>query len=113
MSAPHIQTAFIYSGTLIENAQARHRQIEGGPLVPVLCLVVQLDTALGTVMRAQQLFPVNHERECEAAAARWKKGMPITIEAPAVGVELAINCVTHVHAPAPETAAEGDLFAPA
>jgi hypothetical protein len=88
---------FEITGTLLENAEARHSAVPGGPLVPCLCFVLQAHSATGALVRVHQLFPQGHERQCEARAHELRKGCVVTIEAPSVGIELVVNNANHVH----------------
>lgn len=95
MSSP-AQCDFHFTGVLIDHADARVQDVNGRP-VPVLCFVAQLDTAIGTICRVHQLFPLGHEPQCQARARELRKGMRITMTAPSVGVELVMHNATHVH----------------
>lgn len=88
---------FQLSGFLIDKAQARHRIVDSGLALPVLCFSLQTDSSTGAVCHVQQLFEHGHEKQCEAAAARLHKNARVTIIAPSVGLELVARNVSHVH----------------
>lgn len=65
--------------------------------MPVLCLDIELDNALHNVMHVEQPFPVNHHKEAEAAARRFKKGMHITVDVPPLDLRFTARNVSHIH----------------
>ena len=88
-----------YIGTLTHHAQARTSVLDGdGHSVPVLCLDVALDTAPpDTLLHVEQPFPEGHFEQCQAAAHRLKKGMHVSVQAPASGMHLSTRHATHIH----------------
>lgn len=98
MTAAGVQCDVTMSGVLLKDGEARHRRIDGeGHLVPVLCLVIETDSATRGRAAIEQPFPAGHGTQCEAAARRYKKGMRVSIEAPTVGLELLVRNARHVH----------------
>ena len=87
-----------YTGTLIRAAEARAGELSAdGHTVPLLCLDVQLDNALQTVLHCEQAFPSNHFHQAELAARRLKAGMRVTVQAPMAGMRLVARFVSHIH----------------
>ena len=106
MNRAAVTCEYEITGRLLENAEARHRAIEGGPIVPVLCFSVQTLTATGGICRVQQLFGQGQEAQCEARAKELLKDAVVVFQAPSVGIELIVHNAHNVHqvseAPAPE-----------
>lgn len=87
-----------FSGTVISAPTHRAKLLDGqGHYVPVLELVVQLDSDAGQHCLLEQPFPVGHDEQCKAAARRIKKGQRVTFTAPLVGVRLMVPNVTQLH----------------
>jgi hypothetical protein len=87
-----------YTGTLLHSAQVRAAVLDGdGHSVPVLCLDVELDNALHTLMHVEQPFPPGHHAQAQAAAHRYKKGTRVTVQAPLVGLRLVAANASHIH----------------
>ncbi len=86
-----------YSGTLVNSAEARTRVLDAEAIVPVLCMDIALDNALHSLMHVEQPFPLNHFKQAEAAAHRLKKGMRVTVQAPALDMRLVARNATHIH----------------
>jgi hypothetical protein len=98
--SPHaaVQCDLAMTGVLLHDGECRQRQLDGeGHLVPVLCLLVETDSATRGRAVVEQPFPADHGRQCEAAARRFKKGMRVTFEAPTVGIQLLVRNARHVH----------------
>lgn len=97
-----------YTGTLLHAAEQRTAVLDHeGHAVPVLCMDLELDNAMHTVLHVEQPFPKDHFTQARAAAHRLKKGMRVTVQAPLVGLRLVARNATHVHViPEPVT----DLF---
>ena len=88
-----------YTGTLLHAAEARSKVLDhDGRTVPVLCLDIELDNALRTLMHIEQPFPADQHAQAKAAAHRFKKGMRITVQAPLIGVRLIATNATHITA---------------
>jgi hypothetical protein len=86
-----------WTGTLLRCAEVRTKMLDNeGHSVPVLCMDIELDNALHTRIRIEQLFQVGHEVEAKAAAHRLKKGKRVTVQAPLIGVRL-LATATHIH----------------
>jgi hypothetical protein len=87
-----------FTGTLLHGAEARSAVLDAaGHTVPVLCLDIELDTALHTHMHVEQPFAIGAHAQAVAAAHRLKKGMRVTVQAPLVGVRLVASNTTHIH----------------
>lgn len=87
-----------YTGTLIHPAEARTGTTNGvGPMVPMLCLDLELDNITHNVMHVEQPFAPDHFAQCQAAARRLKEGMRVTVQAPLVGMRLVARNATHIH----------------
>lgn len=98
---PEPQAAF--SGTLLHNAQARTRQLDhDGHVVPVLCMDVELDTALRNHLHVEQPFAIGAHQACEARARTLRAGMRVTIDVPFIGLAIVARNVSHVHVHNPE-----------
>ncbi len=99
-----------YSGLLLHNAEARTVQLDyEGHCVPALCMDLELDNAVHTHMHVQQLFPIGHERQCSAAAHRFKKGMHVTVQAPLVDMRLVARNASHIHVINPKEETNGEV----
>lgn len=86
-----------YTGTLLKQAEARTKMIDGeGHSVPVLCMEIELDNALHTPMRIEQPFAADAAKQAHAAAHRLKKGMRVSVQAPLVSVRLGATA-SHIH----------------
>lgn len=97
-SAQPDQPLMEYRGTLLHQAEARTKVLDGqGHTVPVVCMDIELDNALHTPMHVEQLFPAASHEQARAAAHRLKRGMRVTVQAPLVGVRLVANNVAHIH----------------
>lgn len=103
-SAQSASPVMEYTGTLLHQAEARTKVLDGeGHCVPVLCLDIELDNALHTPMRIEQPFAADAAKQAHAAARRLKKGMRVTVQAPLVGVRLMATNASHIHViPEPE-----------
>jgi hypothetical protein len=86
-----------YTGTLVQPAEARTGVNPDGMSVPMLCLLLELDSRTHNTLSVEQPFPVNHFKECEAAARRLKRGMRVTVQAPLVGMRLVARGAKHIH----------------
>ncbi len=86
-----------YSGTLLHAAEARYKAVDqGGHVVPVLCLDLELDNAARTHMHVEQFFAQGHEAQCHAAARRHRKGERITVQAALTHTRLIVRA-SHIH----------------
>jgi hypothetical protein len=98
-----------YKGRLVSNAHAAQRPTDHqGHFAPTLCFeVVSLLT--GQHCEVQQYFPVGHDKECEAAAAKLRKGDIVTFQVENRALRLIACGASHVR-----HAEDGpDLFEPA
>lgn len=87
-----------WEGVLLEHASARTKMIDSiGHHVPVLCFICELESATRAHCQVEQPFPAGHEKQCEAAARRLRKGSRVTFQAPSVGIRLLVGNATHVH----------------
>jgi hypothetical protein len=87
-----------YTGTLIADAQARTKVLDAeGHSVPVVCLDLELDNALHNLMRAEQLFPLDHYAQAHARAHQLKKGMRVAVQAPPIDLRLIACNAAHIH----------------
>jgi hypothetical protein len=85
-----------YTGTLLHQAEARTRMLDGESAVPVLCLDIELDCALHNLMHVEQPFPPDQFKQAEAAAHRLKKGMRVTVQAPLLDLRLVARNAAHI-----------------
>lgn len=99
MRAPTQQEASLieFSGTLVHAAEARLRVLDGEMTVPVLCMDIALDNTLRNLMHVEQPFPPNGFKQAEAAAHRFKKGMRVTVQTPALDMRLLARNAAHIH----------------
>jgi hypothetical protein len=96
-------TAYEFTGTLIENGEARQKSIDReGHLVPVLILNLESDSLLRTPLHVEQPFPAGEMVQAEAAARRYRKGQRVTVQAPAVSLRLAV-IAAHIHTEKPDS----------
>lgn len=86
-----------YTGILTQHAQARGTMVDGGGHVPVLCMDVELDTSFHNILHVEQVFPVGHYTQCEAAARRLKKGTRVSVDAPLDSLRLVARNAAHIH----------------
>lgn len=87
-----------YTGTLIHPAEARTGALNGvGPMVPMLCMDIELDSVTHNVLHAEQPFPADQFNQCQAAARRLKEGMRVTVQAPLVGLRLVARNAAQIH----------------
>ncbi len=94
---PSVPTG-IYTGTLLDNAQARFAVIDAeGHSAPVICMDVLIDSVSQNRMHLEQPFPCGQIDAARAAAARYKKGMPITFQVALTDVSLVGRNVLHIH----------------
>lgn len=91
-----------FSGTLVHAAEARLRMLDGELSVPVLCMSIELDNAMHSLMHVEQPFPPNHFKQAEAAAHRFKKGMRVTVQAPPLDLRLLALNTAHIHIVKPQ-----------
>ena len=98
MTAAAIQCDLEMSGVLLQRAEARWRPLDGDShMVPVLCLLVETDSASHGRAIVEQPFPQDHGAQCMAAARRYRKGARVTFQAPTVGIQLLVRNASHVH----------------
>jgi hypothetical protein len=87
-----------YTGTLIHPAEARTGMLDGiGQAVPMLCMVVELDSLTHNLLHVEQPFPPGKFTQCQAAARRLKEGTRVTVTAPLVGLRLVARNASHIH----------------
>lgn len=91
---PDVQLDLEMTGILLEHGEARMRQIDGeGHMVPVLCLHVESEGITRGHVLVEYPYPAGQLRECEQAAATYRRGARVTFTAPTVGIQLlARNC---------------------
>lgn len=98
------------SGTLLANAEARHRMLDGdGHTVPVLLFSIELDNELHTIADVAQDFPMGQEQACEKRARELRKGTHVSVQYNVYAARLSIRCAAHVNVlrePAPATTTE-------
>lgn len=95
-----------YTGTVIHPAEVRTGLPDSlGQPVPMLCMVVELDSPTHNLLHAEMPFPAGHFKQCEAAARRYQEGMRVTLQAPLVGMRLVARNVSHIHINQPQEAA--------
>jgi hypothetical protein len=91
-------TLLEYTGVLIHPAQARSRPADQeGHIVPVLCVEIALENAVGTVLHAEQVFPFGAHDQAAAAARRLHKGDRITVQAGLADLRLLVTNTAHIH----------------
>ena len=89
---------FEYSGTLLHAAEARTRLLDGAVhSVPIVCMDIELDNALHSVMHIEQPFPADHHTQAKAAARRLKRGTHITVRVPPLDLRLVVRNASHIH----------------
>lgn len=92
-----------FTGTLVAQAEMRMKSLDHeGHMVPVLCMDIELDNSLRNRLHAEQTFPAGEQRQCEAAAGRYRKGVRVTVRAPIVGLRVLAPNTTHIHVHQPE-----------
>lgn len=94
--APTTQAEF--TGVLLHRAEARTTVLNTtGHTVPVLCLDIEIDSALHTHIHVEQPFALGQHSQAEAAARKLTKGMRVTVLAPLLGLRLVAANTTHIH----------------
>ena len=90
----NVQCDLEMTGILIEHGEARKRPIDAeGHMVPVLCLHVETEGITRGHVLVEYPFAPGQERECEQAAASYRRGARVSFTAPTVGIQLlARNC---------------------
>lgn len=92
----------LYTGTLTSTAHAAWSPVEGGRMVPVLCLTMQLPS--GAVVNVQQSFGGRDFEQCRAAAAQLRRGTTVNVAARTDHIQIHASQVEHVYrASAPAT----------
>lgn len=93
----HTDMLLEYSGTLLQQAEARTDMLDGeGHAVPVLCLDLALDNALHTPLRVKQYFPAGAHAQAHAAAHHYKAGQRITVQVPLLSLRMG-GIAAHIH----------------
>ncbi len=86
-----------WEGILTRNGEARTKAIDAeGHMAPVLILDLESPTELRLQMHVEQVFPVGHVAQAEAAARRYRKGQRVTVQAPVQGVRWHVQA-SHIH----------------
>jgi hypothetical protein len=94
------------TGHLVDHATARQLILDQeNHHVPVLCFEVDCESNSRNRWSVQQPFPLGHEKQCEAAAHRLKRGMRVSFQVPTVAIQMLARGVSHVHVLDPEPAA--------
>lgn len=96
-----------FTGTLLDHAQMRMKSLDAeGHMVPMLCMDLELDTALRNHLHVEQPFPPGREHVCSTVAHRYRKGNRVTVEAPIASLRMVATHTTHIHVhPSEEKAA--------
>ena len=99
MSTHQINSLLLeYSGTLVHAAETRTRVLDSqGLTVPVLCMDIELDNAIHSLMHVEQPFPASHFSQAHAAAHRLKKGARVTVQVPLLDMRLVACNASHIH----------------
>ena len=95
-----------YEGTLLHKAEVRVKLLDGTEhAVPVVCMDVELDNDIRTHMHVEHPFPMDQRAQADAEAAKLKRGMRVTVTAPALDMRLVARNATAVTAlPTPPAA---------
>lgn len=103
MNRPHPQATadMELSGTLAADAQLRNRVLDGdGHTVPVICLEL-LSTGVSQMpVYVEWPQPANGHQAAEQLIKTLRRGTPITVKAPLLGMRLVASNAYDVHASA-------------
>ena len=92
-----------FTGTLVAKAEARTRHCDAeGHVVPVLCMSIQLENTLKTLMRIEQPFPSGCFEQAKAAAAKHTQGERITVSVAVHDIVLSTRSALHVNVHKPQ-----------
>lgn len=87
-----------FSGRIADKPEVRVRPAgQHGRDVPVLCLHLVADGALGAPLHVEQPFAPGALAACEAAARRYRPGQRVTVLAPLHAARLVLAAATHIH----------------
>jgi hypothetical protein len=90
-------TDVLFTGILSHDAHACLKQVdEEGLHLPVIVFDLESESGMHMPLRVEQLFPRDHMAQAEAAAAKYRRGQRVTVQASALSVRLACRA-THIH----------------
>lgn len=97
--------AFEYTGTLLHKAEVRTKLLDGcDHAVPIVCMDLELDNGMHTHMHVEHPYPMGQHDQAAREAAGLKRGMRVSVTAPALDMRLVARNATAIHA-IPEPAA--------
>jgi hypothetical protein len=87
----------LYTGTLLDKAEVRTKLLDGTEhSVPVVCMDIELDNSMHTRMHVERPYPMGAHSEAKADAAALKRGMHVTVNAPALDLRLVARNATAI-----------------
>lgn len=87
----------LYTGTLLDKAEVRAKLLDGTEhAVPVVCLNIELDNEMRTHMHVEHPFPMGAHDAAKAEAAKFKRGMRVSVTAPALDMRLVARNATAI-----------------
>lgn len=87
-----------FSGRITDRPEVRVRPAgPDGRDVPVLCLHLVADGALGAPLHVEQPFQPGALAACEAAARRYHPGQRVIVLAPLHAARLVLSAAAHIH----------------
>jgi hypothetical protein len=87
----------LYTGTLLDKAEVRAKLLDGTEhAVPVVCLNIELDNEMHTHMHVEHPFPMGAHDAAKAEAAKFKRGMRVSVTAPALDMRLVARNATAI-----------------
>ena len=93
----HFAFEMAYTGTLLDKAEVRTKLLDGTDhAVPVVCMDVELDNEMRTRMHVERPYPMGAHSEAKADAAALKRGMHVTVNAPALDLRLVATNATAI-----------------
>jgi hypothetical protein len=86
-----------YTGTLLDKAEVRTKLLDGTEhALPVVCMDIELDNEMHTHMHVEHPFPMGAHDAAKAEAAKFKRGMRVSVTAPALDMRLVARNATAI-----------------
>lgn len=97
-------------GHLVENAHMAQKQLDcDGHYVPALCFEIKAEVT-GSRCKVEQYFPAGHDKQCQQAAWRLKRGALVSFQVSSECMAYRASGVSHVHViSTPEPAAPAQV----
>lgn len=97
--APAVASVILeLQGRLINDAHAAQKQVDAdGRFAPVLCFEVVALDGLHLPCYVEQYFPAGQDRQCEAAARRYRRGSVVSFQIDTAALVYKACGASHVH----------------